>query len=178
MLICVLYYYCNDFPIGMDPVTKRYLRNTLCKIRDSGKCIILTSHSMEECEALCTRLAIMVNGTFLCLGSTQHLKSKFSEGYTLTIKIRRSDDDKHDDVDPSEWRPIVEFVEQNFPGVTIREKHLDLITFYIADPTLPWSKMFGIMESGKRHLNIEDYSLGQCSLEQVLLSMILFLNGT
>ena len=31
---------------------------------------------MEECEALCTRLAIMVNGEFKCLGSIQHLKSK------------------------------------------------------------------------------------------------------
>ena len=32
--------------------------------------------SMEECEALCTRLAIMVNGTFKCLGTIQHLKYK------------------------------------------------------------------------------------------------------
>ena len=32
--------------------------------------------SMEECEALCTRLAIMVNGRFKCLGSIQHLKNK------------------------------------------------------------------------------------------------------
>lgn len=34
------------------------------------------SRSMEECEALCTRLAIMVNGRFRCLGSAQHLKSR------------------------------------------------------------------------------------------------------
>lgn len=33
-------------------------------------------HSMEECEALCTRLAIMVNGRFRCLGSAQHLKGR------------------------------------------------------------------------------------------------------
>ena len=31
---------------------------------------------MEECEALCSRLAIMVNGQFKCLGSIQHLKSR------------------------------------------------------------------------------------------------------
>ena len=42
---------------------------------------------MEECEALCTRLAIMVNGQFRCLGSTQHLKSKFGEGYTVIAQI-------------------------------------------------------------------------------------------
>lgn len=32
--------------------------------------------SMEECEALCTRMAIMVNGRFRCLGSVQHLKNR------------------------------------------------------------------------------------------------------
>ena len=38
---------------------------------------------MEECEALCTRLAIMVNGQFKCLGSIQHLKSKYVHAYDL-----------------------------------------------------------------------------------------------
>ena len=32
--------------------------------------------SMEECEALCTRLTIMVNGSLKALGSVQHLKSR------------------------------------------------------------------------------------------------------
>ncbi len=48
------------------------------------------SYSMEECEALCTRIAIMVNGQFKCLGSSQHLKSKFGQGYTLIAKVRGS----------------------------------------------------------------------------------------
>ena len=33
--------------------------------------------NMEECEALCTRLVIMENGKFKCLGSTQRLKSRY-----------------------------------------------------------------------------------------------------
>jgi ABC-type multidrug transport system ATPase subunit len=48
---------------------------------------------MEECEALCTRIAIMVNGRFQCIGSTQHLKAKFGEGYSLIIKIRQGGSD-------------------------------------------------------------------------------------
>lgn len=75
---------------GMDPGAKRNLWNVVSKIRKSGKSIVLTSHSMEECEALCTRLAIMVNGEFKCLGSTQHLKTKFSHGFTLSIKVQKS----------------------------------------------------------------------------------------
>lgn len=80
---------------GMDPTTRRYLWDVLTGITKEGRSIVLTSHrcryycsylfivkvtnlthSMEECEALCTRLAIMVNGSFKCLGSIQHLKNK------------------------------------------------------------------------------------------------------
>ena len=43
---------------------------------------------MEECEVLCTRLAIMVNGQFKCLGSAQHLKSRFGDGYTVTVRVK------------------------------------------------------------------------------------------
>lgn len=74
----------------MDPGAKRNLWNMVSKIRSSGKSIVLTSHSMEECEALCTRLAIMVNGEFKCLGSVQHLKNKFSKDFLLTIKIQKN----------------------------------------------------------------------------------------
>lgn len=44
--------------------------------------------STEECEALCTRLAIMVKGRFKCLGSPQQLKNKFSDVYSLTAKMK------------------------------------------------------------------------------------------
>ena len=44
---------------------------------------------MEECEALSTKLGIMVNGQFKCLGSIQHLKSKFGKGYTLILKSKK-----------------------------------------------------------------------------------------
>ena len=57
----------------------------------SGIRVILSSvllyNSMEECEALCTRLAIMVNGSFKCLGSVQHLKNKYCKFQYDLIKI-------------------------------------------------------------------------------------------
>ena len=42
---------------------------------------------MEECEALCDRLAIMVHGQFRCMGGTQHLKNKFGQGFTVIMKL-------------------------------------------------------------------------------------------
>lgn len=41
---------------------------------------------MAECEALCTRVGIMVNGSLRCLGSPQQLKSTYGQGYTLKIR--------------------------------------------------------------------------------------------
>ena len=60
----------------MDPHSRRFLWDLIQELVREGRSVILTSHSMEECEALCTRLAIMVNGSFKCLGSTQHLKNR------------------------------------------------------------------------------------------------------
>lgn len=67
--------------------------------------------SMEECEALCTRLAVMVNGQFKCLGSPQHLKSKFGSGYTLLAKIHIEPE-----VDTCALQLFKDFIEHTFPG--------------------------------------------------------------
>lgn len=86
--------YLDEPTSGMDPGAKRNLWNGICRLRDSGKTIVLTSHSMEECEALCTRLAIMVNGEFKCIGSTQHLKNKFSQGFVLIVKAQKNESEE------------------------------------------------------------------------------------
>ena len=49
------------------------------------------------------------------------------------------------------------------------EEFQGLLTYSIVNATLKWSKMFGIMEKAKSRLNIEDYSIGQTSLEQVII---------
>ncbi|XP_014652680.1 PREDICTED: ATP-binding cassette sub-family A member 3-like [Ceratotherium simum simum] len=94
---------------GMDPVARRWLWDTVTWMCKTGKAIIITSHSMEECEALCTRLAIMVKGRFKCLGSPQQLKNKFGNTYSLTAKIKI---DENED----KLKEFKEFIETTFPG--------------------------------------------------------------
>lgn len=57
------------------------------QVLSAGRTIILTSHSMEEVDALASRLIIMAAGSARCLGTPQHLKSKFGDGYTLELRI-------------------------------------------------------------------------------------------
>lgn len=46
---------------------------------------------MEEAEALCTRIGVMVNGRLCCIGSGQHLKYRFGNGYEVNIKTSAVD---------------------------------------------------------------------------------------
>ncbi|KAK1930146.1 ABC transporter A family member 1 [Phytophthora citrophthora] len=74
---------------GMDPVSRRFMWDVIADISTRGKesTIVLTTHSMEECEALCSRVGIMVGGRLRCLGSVQHLKSRFGDGLVLDVKL-------------------------------------------------------------------------------------------
>uniref|UniRef100_K3WSP4 ABC transporter domain-containing protein n=1 Tax=Globisporangium ultimum (strain ATCC 200006 / CBS 805.95 / DAOM BR144) TaxID=431595 RepID=K3WSP4_GLOUD len=74
---------------GVDPSSRRKMWDVIasvCAAKDS--CVVLTTHSMEECEALCTRVGIMVSGELKCLGSVEHLKQKFGQGFTVEVKLR------------------------------------------------------------------------------------------
>jgi len=51
---------------------------------------------MDECEALCPRIGIMANGKLRCLGSAQHLKTKFGQGYQLELKVLSAKKDDED----------------------------------------------------------------------------------
>ena len=78
---------------GMDPQARRFMWMVVEKIsqRDKKSAVIITSHSMEEAEALSTKLGIMVRGgIFRCYGTSQHVKNKFGIGYEIEVKVRKS----------------------------------------------------------------------------------------
>jgi len=78
---------------GMDPQARRFMWQVVEKIsqRDKKSAVILTSHSMEEAEALSTKLGIMVRGgIFRCFGPSQHVKNKYGVGYEIEVKVRKS----------------------------------------------------------------------------------------
>jgi ATP-binding cassette subfamily A (ABC1) protein 3 len=74
---------------GMDPVARRFMWDVISRaVTGRKECsLLLTTHSMEEVEALCGRVGIMVGGRLRCLGSAQHLKSRFGSGYVCTLQL-------------------------------------------------------------------------------------------
>ncbi|CAH0482415.1 unnamed protein product [Peronospora belbahrii] len=85
---------------GMDPVSRRFMWDVIADISTRGKnsTIVLTTHSMEESEALCSRVGIMVGGRLRCLGSVQHLKSRFGDGLIFDVKLANPSQDELDDL--------------------------------------------------------------------------------
>ncbi|KAM8882220.1 retinal-specific phospholipid-transporting ATPase ABCA4a isoform 2-T2 [Synchiropus picturatus] len=145
---------------GMDPLSRRFLWHSIMSVIRDKRAVVLSSHSMEECEALCTRLAIMVNGSFKCLGTIQHLKYKFGDGYVVTMKIGASQSSCVPDLNPAEA-----FMESTFPGCIQREKHHNTLQYKISSSSL--AKIFQMVLSNKEKLNIEDYTVSQTTLDQV-----------
>jgi ABC-type multidrug transport system ATPase subunit len=153
---------------GVDVGARRFLWDIIGDIRKRGHALVLTSHSMEECEVLCTRLTIMVAGQFRCLGTPTQLKAKYGDGYTLTIKGNLSDD-----TDCMSY--INEFVTQRLPGAVLAEESVGLARYNISSETkISLASMFTILEHAAKEKGelfgwISDYAISQTSLEEVFL---------
>eukprot|EP00039_Didymoeca_costata_P015168 m.253797 g.253797 ORF g.253797 m.253797 type:complete len:1742 (+) comp16164_c2_seq1:146-5371(+) len=143
---------------GMDPLARRMLWNVLQSALEEGKCIILTSHSMEECESLCSKLGIMVNGRFKCLGSPQHLKHRFGKGFKVMTKVPSLD-----------MLPELEsFLKQKFQSTKLIDKHARVIEWEITESETI-SNIFKVVEEAKAKFALADYSVSQTTLEQVFI---------
>ena len=129
---------------GVDVAARREIWNTLAKVRARGNTLILTTHSMEECDALCTSLVIMVNGKFRCLGSPQHLKNKFGQGFTLTVQL-----DTNENGEACDSRPIIAFILAEFPGAAVFDEHAGYIHFTVPEYAASLADLFEVMESVK-----------------------------
>jgi ATP-binding cassette subfamily A (ABC1) protein 3 len=75
---------------GMDPASRRLMWDVILdvSVRSKQSTVVLTTHSMDECEALCSKAGIMVDGRLQCLGSISHLKARFGDGFLLDCKLR------------------------------------------------------------------------------------------
>lgn len=73
---------------GVDPKSRRFVWCCIKTLQQQKKTIVLTSHSMDECEMLCNRLGIMKNGEMKCIGYIQKLKEKYGKGFSLMIKVK------------------------------------------------------------------------------------------
>lgn len=125
------------------------MRNIVLNIQ-GGRGAILTTHSMEEADALCSRVGIMVKGELRCIGSTQHLKNLYGAGYTLEMKLLGGDCTP---TTPSGDRiaTLKEFVAGLFPDATLEESFADRLVFAVPQHAVnSLAECFMQLEKGKK----------------------------
>ncbi|XP_077435659.1 uncharacterized protein abca12 [Vanacampus margaritifer] len=146
---------------GMDPRTKRHLWKIISEEVKGKTAVVLTSHSMEECEALCSRLAIMVKGQFRCLGSLQHIKNRFGSGFTLKMYLAES---------ASDVEAITAFMQKRFPSTYLKDQHSSMAEFHV--PVAPGgvADIFQQLECNKTWLKIKHFSVSQTTLDEVFIN--------
>ncbi|MEN5266154.1 ATP-binding cassette domain-containing protein [Stenotrophomonas sp. TWI587] len=64
---------------GLDVMTTRALRGFLRGLRDEGRCVIFSSHIMQEVAALCDHVVIIAQGTVMAAGSADELRAQTGE---------------------------------------------------------------------------------------------------
>lgn len=71
---------------------------------------------MEECEAVCNRLTIMVDGLMKCVGNLQYLKSRYGQGFTIMVKFRN--------IDNISIEKVKAHIECQFvPDINLKDEH-------------------------------------------------------
>ncbi|XP_068932645.1 ATP-binding cassette sub-family A member 10-like isoform X3 [Petaurus breviceps papuanus] len=148
---------------GMDPEGQQQMWKVIratFKNKEGGA--ILTTHYMAEAEAVCDRVAIMVSGQLRCIGSIQHLKSKFGKDYLLEIKVKESE----------QIELLHAEILKLFPQAARQERYSSLMVYKLpVEVVHPLSQAFSKLEAAKSTFNLEEYSLSQSTLEQVFLEL-------
>ncbi|XP_019488478.1 PREDICTED: ATP-binding cassette sub-family A member 12 [Hipposideros armiger] len=146
---------------GMDPKSKRHLWKIISEEVQHKCSVILTSHSMEECEALCTRLAIMVNGRFQCIGSLQHIKSRFGRGFTVKVHVKNT---------RVSMEALTRFMQLHFPKTYLKDQHLSMLEYHVPVTAGGVANIFDLLETNKTALNITNFLVSQTTLEEVFIN--------
>ena len=72
---------------GLDPQTRILLWEIIREYHQAGKTVLLTTHNMEEADALCQRLAIVDHGRMIAQGTPQELKASIPGGFLLRLRF-------------------------------------------------------------------------------------------
>jgi ABC-type multidrug transport system ATPase subunit len=161
---------------GMDAAAKRTLWATLRAI-SAGRSLLITTHSMEEADALCDRAGIMA-GQMLALGTIPDLHSKYAD--RVYIQLVHNDAPRSTDEQTErmwEWVRATFLVAETERSVGGQVRFSIPIKRSGAEPSHlldggHMGKLFQAIEAGKEEMGIRDYSIERSSLEQVFLNVV------
>ncbi|XP_038211321.1 phospholipid-transporting ATPase ABCA1-like [Zerene cesonia] len=158
---------------GVDVAARRRVWAALRRAaRTRRRAALITSHSMDEMEALCSRIAIMSGGRVRALGSAAALRAQHAAGHALCLKLAPATALAADETDSS--KPDVVQLKRTLQekfNCTLKDEHKTMLHYHIND-TLRYSELFTELEALREQYPslLEDYSVTETTLEEVFLS--------
>lgn len=143
---------------GMDPVARRGLWAAINEVARHSS-VVLTTHHLEEVEALAHRVAIMDHGQLMCIGDKTHLKQKFGSGFEMSVRLLSLDGQE----------AFERFVATALPTAKLEEHRELSYTYSLPQQSTRISRIFRELEAQKGALGVEDYNVAQTSIESVFL---------
>ncbi|RKP23674.1 P-loop containing nucleoside triphosphate hydrolase protein, partial [Syncephalis pseudoplumigaleata] len=153
---------------GVDVGVRRKIWECIRRLKERAS-VVLTTHSMEEADALCDRIAVMVNGRVQAIGTPQRLKNVYGAGYKILVKTEH----------PAGALAVQQQLAQQLHARTVQLLgcHLemdcdrqDAQATTAADAAGILARIFHLLEEARDPCGIIDYSVGQTTLSQVFVS--------
>ena len=162
-LLCI-----DECSSGMDSYAMRSMWQCISSLvqENNSLSIIITTHSMEEAEALCNRIGILKNGEFLCIGTVQELKDKYQLGYIIDIILTQTSAEiiYHSSI-------LSQSIKEIFADIIVLEvRPLSLklqLTGNGDDIINNLSALLELLEKKKEEYSIISYSVNQVNFEEV-----------
>ena len=137
---------------GLDPQSRRALWEIIHNLKENDKTVILTTHYMEEAEALCHRVGIIDHGEIIALGTPGDLVNQLEGFSTITT---------------SAHLPLATI--QNFQNVAKAEHDGELVRIQTSDISTTLSDLLALSKRVK--VSLKDIHISQPSLEDVFLNL-------
>jgi ATP-binding cassette subfamily A (ABC1) protein 3 len=159
-----------------DPPNRRLIWTIIRKMKEAGKCVILTTHFLEEADILSDRIAIMANGRlqasgtpnflkqragliFFCI-SEKNMKSFLEFEYRLFIEK----------TDICNTKNITRFIREYVPDVMLeRETPLELVFGIKRDASQHIGRLINALDQQQQYIAINGYGLSMTTIEEVFL---------
>ncbi|XP_044315107.1 LOW QUALITY PROTEIN: phospholipid-transporting ATPase ABCA3 [Drosophila rhopaloa] len=160
---------CLDEPNnGVDLLARHFLWQKLETVVTDGRAVLLTTQNVEDVNALCTRVGLLVSGELTCIGSVQQVRSEVSHIMVLGIQVKVKND-------PQAQKEVLETVmaeiDNLFPASLLQEALGNSLRYHIYKSDTTWSNLFYQMELKRNDGKLEDYSITQASLDEILMEL-------
>ncbi|KAI8469139.1 MAG: hypothetical protein J3K34DRAFT_522412 [Monoraphidium minutum] len=162
---------------GMDPVSRRATWDII-RARRASSSVLLTTHSMEEADALADDVTIIAAGRVVASGSPLELKARYGVGYTLTIVLSdggasaTSAAERGGEGGSGSARAVMGLVRRAVPGARLVSAAGGEVSAQLPrEESAGFAQMLRDLEAAQRDLGVASYGLSVTTLEEVFLTL-------